>query len=801
MKHLLLSILTIPFFSFLSFSQELSIVEKIENYSQVYPQEKAYIVTDRTNYISGEDIWFSTHLVHATTHKPTKLSTILYVDLINQVDGSVIETRNIEIIDGFGQGDFIAPYGVTSGNYELVAYSNYMRNFDSDFFFKKEITIISYEEPKESIQKEKKLEVQFFPEGGYLVNDIENLVALKVVCEAGELKETSGQILNDQKEVVGNFNTNENGIGLFFLLPKKGETYSAMMTINGKEKIYDLPQALESGYGLSVSHQIKDLNLTLKKSNKTLSFKGHQVIGQMRGVVLFSQQIDQDEEVNFTIHVDGYPTGVLHIIHVDNQQRPRSERLVFIDNDLNDFTIEFDDLNTNASRLQNQNPSFSVFNKDQKKVDGNYSLTIVDKKFDERTKTIQEYLFLESDLPGSVPNLSQYFDQSISKRKRVALQDQLMRTYGWRRFTWQEIEEEQQKLAYFPENGGYVRNFKLSKSITNDDPIEANLQFVIYDPFQAQEIRTDEYGEATFIGIDGKDTINYYLKANYRDGYKLKRKTVKQVYDNIQISPLTDMITKHMYNNEYNVGSLTAKNEQFVSEILSDPRIGQNYFDIFLDPIVVSERAETQERKRFDDVNKIHGHPTRRVVSEDVPQNYSFSEMISRVAGVVVAGDRFDPQITIRNESSINLTNEPFILLDGVPVDILAVARLTSNEIDFIDVLKGYDSVIYGSRGANGVIAVFTRRNILTQEEIIQNGTFASSIPGYYQTREYYNPMFIEEVDKRAIYSPTLYWNGNISTTDIEFTNPNYPANYVIKLEGITKDGTPIYYETNYEVE
>jgi len=124
-------------FAFILPAQDTGIEKALTDYVAKYPQEKAYIVTDRSTYIAGEDIWFAAHLVDATTHQPTKISTILYVDLVDKKTGNVILRRNIEITDGLGEGDFIAPYDVQSGTYDLVAFTSYMRNFDSDFFFKK----------------------------------------------------------------------------------------------------------------------------------------------------------------------------------------------------------------------------------------------------------------------------------------------------------------------------------------------------------------------------------------------------------------------------------------------------------------------------------------------------------------------------------------------------------------------------------------------------------------------------------------------------------------------------------------
>jgi TonB-dependent SusC/RagA subfamily outer membrane receptor len=79
-----------------------------------------------------------------------------------------------------------------------------------------------------------------------------------------------------------------------------------------------------------------------------------------------------------------------------------------------------------------------------------------------------------------------------------------------------------------------------------------------------------------------------------------------------------------------------------------------------------------------------------------------------RVAGVQVIGDR----IRIRGATSFIGSTEPLIVLDGIPISGSAGnAFINPRDIQSITVLKDAGSTaIYGSRGANGVIVVTTKR-------------------------------------------------------------------------------------------
>jgi TonB-dependent SusC/RagA subfamily outer membrane receptor len=58
--------------------------------------------------------------------------------------------------------------------------------------------------------------------------------------------------------------------------------------------------------------------------------------------------------------------------------------------------------------------------------------------------------------------------------------------------------------------------------------------------------------------------------------------------------------------------------------------------------------------------------------------------------------------IFIRGITSLNLSNEPLFVVDGVPVS--SIAEIPPQMVKSIEVLKGSSAAIYGSRGANGVI-------------------------------------------------------------------------------------------------
>ncbi len=78
------------------------------------------------------------------------------------------------------------------------------------------------------------------------------------------------------------------------------------------------------------------------------------------------------------------------------------------------------------------------------------------------------------------------------------------------------------------------------------------------------------------------------------------------------------------------------------------------------------------------------------------------SALKGRVAGLDVSPSG---EVTIRGVHSLTLSNEPLYIVDGVVVYDLR--NINIHDVDYVEVLK--DASIYGSRGANGAIIVYTK--------------------------------------------------------------------------------------------
>jgi hypothetical protein len=104
------------------------ITEKFLNYCREMPREEVFVHTDRSEYIAGEEIWFSTYLLDRQTGSSEGSRSIIYVEILNSENRTVGQKR-VETFNGSGNGEILLPDTLGTGCYTLRAYTSWMKNF------------------------------------------------------------------------------------------------------------------------------------------------------------------------------------------------------------------------------------------------------------------------------------------------------------------------------------------------------------------------------------------------------------------------------------------------------------------------------------------------------------------------------------------------------------------------------------------------------------------------------------------------------------------------------------------------
>lgn len=101
---------------------------------------------------------------------------------------------------------------------------------------------------------------------------------------------------------------------------------------------------------------------------------------------------------------------------------------------------------------------------------------------------------------------------------------------------------------------------------------------------------------------------------------------------------------------------------------------------------------------------------------ENVPTPTFIDALQGQVAGLNIFSNSGDPSstdntINVRGQNSINMSNTPLYILDGAPISSALFTTLNPSDIESVTVLKDAASMaIYGSRAANGVIVITSKR-------------------------------------------------------------------------------------------
>ena len=209
----------------------------------------------------------------------------------------------------------------------------------------------------------------------------------------------------------------------------------------------------------------------------------------------------------------------------------------------------------------------------------------------------------------------------------------------------------------------------------------------------------------------------------------------------------------------------------------------------------------------------------------DIPANSIDGLLQGRVAGVQVINSSQDPgassTIRIRGNSSLNGSNAPLVVIDGFPYgDAGDLKQFNPQDIVSMEVLKDASaSAIYGSRGANGVILITTRKAKENNTKIIvrqqttlsqfssklnlwRDPVLMAMISNESNINAGLTPTYIGAVNANGVYYPSIEelkttWTTNTRWDDIVFRDVPVSDNTTVQVQS-SNDRTTFLASANY---
>ena len=795
---------------------KILILNRLNEYTTEKYPEKIYIQTDKPYYTAGENIWFNTYLVNGVTHTKTAKSKIIYVELINE-QNEVIADRKLFTESLSVNGDFKLPIDLNEGTYLLRAFTNYMRNQPRDYFFKKEIPVFAINSDANSKDgKENKTtqtselpEIGFYPEGGYLVNGINNKVAVKIKDAELSANPVVGIIEDTEGNKVTDFKTFEFGLGTFFLKPEPAKEYRAVITTNDEIIQYPLPLPLSEGYVMNTSITDKDVLINVT-TNKKEGLKNVLIIGQQRGLPAF----DYTQEKNVSTMLVKIPTvdlieGVLDIVLFNESEKPVAERLVYINKE-NKISVTVKKTNGFSTGIRDRvNMDIEIRDDLGKAVPSTFSVSITDADLIEpniNAENIKTYLLLNSDIRGKIKSPNYFFTAGDSIKKSGQL-DLIMLTHGWSRFTWQELLQNSVRQEFKPEDGIYISGHTINaKSPFQNKYSETKLTFRKKGFYQETD-NTNNIGRFSYGPFVFHDTIDVFLQA----GSGLSSENPNYTDTNIKLDPPAQRptIIPDRIANPFNQNLEIENVENYIKK--SRNKVFRDFeFDSereLLDEVKLTGKAKTQEdiEESIRDKRTRSFSPSHRIVVDDMGQHGAgnFMELIENIPGVRT-GRKYDPSNPGTSQDILVTLRglEPAYYVDDVEVDLPYAKSIHQADIDFIDILNtGHASAAYSLK-AQGIIAIYTKQGSGNKRNITDKklGSINFKLEGFYTAREFYAPDYslVDRNRSREDKRTTLFWKPNISSNgyknaEITFYTSDEKGRFQIEIEGITNSGTPFH--------
>ncbi|MDP4185735.1 MAG: TonB-dependent receptor plug domain-containing protein, partial [Bacteroidota bacterium] len=773
--------------------------------------EKVYLHFDREFYASGDDIWFKAYMVNALDNKLANSSKCLYIELISP-ESKILKREAIQLENGTGNGDFHLKDSLPTGNYMIRAYTTWMQNFGEYFFFKKEIHIEGLpglaEPPQNSktpADSNQQIDVQFFPEGGSLIEKVHSTVGFKAVDPTGKGCNITGTVFSDSGDTIETFVSTHLGMGSFNFAPKPGVKYYASGSNDKGIKFkVALPAVLKNGYVFKITdNDSVSKRLCIKTNLETFqrdSLKEMKLIGSVRGSVFITAKVNNLKMINLLrIPTEIIPEGILRLTLFDDKDIPQCERLIFVhhkDRPAIRITTE------KKSYVPREKTELKISVKDSTDhpIQANLSLTVVDRKQagtpDQHLSDIYSYFLLESEIKGHIEQPATYFDPKNENRFQDL--DLLLLTQGWRDFAWKHLADTTLTINHYKENGISVSG-RLRRLLTNKPIVNANISLVMFDNAKISTMQltsTDSLGRYYFNPLSFSGEERLIVSATNQKNRSIGWISLDSIFGNP--APIPPLNLSGPIVDSPEISNL--KEEAMQRFNINQYSLKDN---IQLAEVVVT--AKKNEKDKDDGHSRIYGSPDSSIQVTDKDASYSdiFRLIEGRVAGLFISGVYPNIKISIRGAQG-----NPLFLLDGVPTDIDAIASLPVTTIDKVEVLKSPGNLaLFGMQGGSGVISVFTKNGYTTGPALPVYHSINTKVNGFYQARTFYSPKYDDPTQKanKPDLRATIFWQPNVITDKdgnavVSFFNADKATDVDIRVEGVAVTGDPIKADSNYQV-
>jgi hypothetical protein len=672
------------------------------------------------------------------------------------------------------------------------------------------------------------LDVQLLPEGGTVIANQRNKIAIKVLNEFGQPGDIEGEIINKAGKVVCEFKTFHQGMGAFEFVPKKKESYKLRVTKpTGIRQTWNVPAIDVDRLGIYVKTQTENsLSFDVYSPSAQAVF----IVAQQQGNLIYTQKIETKEGANLvTFSTEDFPMGIVQLTILNAQEQVHAERLVFV-NAQRKLKVQ---ITTNKERyLPREKVALDILVQDEtgQGVQGNFSMAVVDDKqhifADDKQDNILSYLLMSSELKGTVYEPNFYFDPENETAAQAL--DYVLLTHGWRRFEWEAVlaESNLPEIKYVtPDNeiSGYL---KIGDQLGKNQTVFLSEGQARYSKKKALEtVQTDEHGFFKFEAVSVK--FPAFLSTTYHGEYQSIR-----INDYSEFVVGAEVMLPMIYQSQITTQGYY-KNE-------ADGKLYDKYnkrIDVVNGALVGEDGVIITYAEGFEITNGRIENKDGLIRIDEEGYVFSLEELLSKkrvnarhgFGGIqigkgtpngvsIVASPTSDRQLDLNNalmnKPVLTLSDKKYIEDEDGEIEVMIAPRNERLELLEQDIIvnasyysiRNVTSIEQMNNGMNNRYNVSSlQEHPLIKTESLQLKQIAPENLLYKITPKFYQPNYVDnkQPEVRNDFRKTIYWNPTIQTNKkgkatLAYYNSDDVTTFRAILEGNSTTGQLAHQEHTY---
>ena len=344
-----------------------------------------------------------------------------------------------------------------------------------------------------NIESENKIfNIEFSPEGGHLVNYLEQRIGFKITDSQKNPVKLECLLFKDEK-VIDTLKSDANGLGSFTFLPDPKEDYSIESVNVNQKLVYALPDIDSSGIILKMkdiqgdSLNFKILSYGMKEFPQRIyvriQSKG-QVHKMLKGML-------KANELQIGIPLKEIPSGIIQISIYNDEYECMSSRLIYIKPEHKLYITEITDSITEYRTRSKVARKLRVTNNINRPVNILSNVTVYDKLYAKNEqRTMESFFMLENDLSVPVTNAQSYFNNYSAMEKEL---DLLMLTTKKVDYKWDDSNYNLITKKISIEENVYGRVLKKTKNNVLI-PIEEKIDLQLIFSLGVLPVQTNDMG-------------------------------------------------------------------------------------------------------------------------------------------------------------------------------------------------------------------------------------------------------------------------------------------------------------------